>query len=122
MTDHPVATGHRVDEAISQLPLELRTTLALLHATDSDLAELTLATLPLGSRATLTAVGVIDTTRAQEADAPVVVKLTPLGRDLITACALEGVSDEAAQQVSALEEARALRPAVPTIHLVDAAR
>jgi hypothetical protein len=122
MTDLREATGHRIDEAISQLPSELRTTLALLHVTDHDLAELTLATLPLGSRTTLAAIGVIHTTRAQEADAPVVVELTQLGRDVITACALEGVADEAAQQVSALEEARARRPAVPTIQLVDAGR
>jgi hypothetical protein len=122
MNDHREATGHRIDEAISQLPSELRTTLALVHATDPDLAELTLATLPLGSRTTLAAIGVIDAARPQEADAPVVVRVTELGRDVITACALEGMSDEAAQQVSALEEARAHRPGTTASELVDAGR
>jgi hypothetical protein len=98
-----------IDEALRHLPDTLKTTLGLLHSADDDVAELTLGTLPIGSRGTLSALGVIAQAPLPEPDAPVIVSLTPFGRELITAAALEGLPPETAEQVAAFEEARARR-------------
>jgi hypothetical protein len=98
-----------VEDALSYLPEHLRITLALLRSADDDLAELTLAALPLGSRLTLDQLGLIDKARPREPDAPLVVHITDLGREVMTACALEGVPSEVSRSLAALEEARARR-------------
>lgn len=114
-----------LDEALRHLPDELKETLALLHAADEDVAELTLGTLPIGSRSTLSAAGAIVQAQLAEPDAPVIVSLTEFGHELIAAAALEGLAPEAVERVEAFEEALARREVesqVPNVfeQLVDA--
>lgn len=104
---HPAASS--VEDAVSYLPEHLQITLALLQSADDDLAELTLAALPLGSRLTLEQLGLIDDARPSEPDAPLMVRLTDLGREVMTACALQGVPSQVSRSLAALEEARARR-------------
>ncbi|HEX8101638.1 MAG TPA: hypothetical protein VF533_03430 [Solirubrobacteraceae bacterium] len=115
-TSRPAAT---TEEAFDRLPGDLRVTLALLHQADDGLAELTIATLALGSRALLAALGAITSARQPDADAPVVVSLTSFGRDLITACAVAGLPDDVTDDLSALEEARARRSGASTVDEED---
>ncbi len=108
-----------IDETVEQLPGQLRTTLALLHPADDQLVELTLAMLPLGSRTTLIALGVIEDAPRPAPDAPVAVTLTELGRSVITACALQGLPDDVAHYVTELEAARAQRTTESPSGFVD---
>jgi hypothetical protein len=100
-----------LERAMATLSPSLKTTLALLAPAADDVAELTLATLPLGSRTTLSALGIMTTEDASPSEAPVDIALTDFGREVITACALEGLPDDVAEQVTKLEEARARRAA-----------
>lgn len=108
------STTEAVAQTVDRLPAPLKTTLALLHAADDDLVELTLATLPLGSRTTLSVLEVINLADSSAPDAPVIVSLSDFGRDVITACALDGVPETVSLQVTALEQARAQRAASKT--------
>lgn len=94
-----------------QLPASLRTTLALLNTADDKLIELTLGTLPLGSRTTLAALGFVELCSGTTPDAPVAVTLTDRGREAIVACAVAGMPHDVDEQLAALEEARAEREA-----------
>lgn len=109
MTDvDGIATTLTAERAVSLLPKPLRTTLALLHPADDDITALTLATLPRGSRRTLAAIGAIRHARSDEAAD---IALTHFGREVITACAMEGLPDDVARKLTAVDEELARRAA-----------
>jgi hypothetical protein len=99
------------DEVVEQLPEELRITLALLGAVDDDVIELTLASLPFGSRLTLVTYGVIDPMSPHDrpTDIPVEVKLTDFGGDVIDAAHMMGLPESVRMKLRRLEDARQQR-------------
>lgn len=100
-----------LDALVRELPDDLRTTLALLHSAGDDVAELTLGTLPFGSRMTLLGYGVISRDQAAEEEGIVLVRLTDVGRALMAACATGAAPHEVRERIEALRAARAQRAA-----------
>lgn len=100
-----------VETIVRELSDELRATLALLHAVENEVAELTLALLPFGSRSALVGYGVIKSDVSEKTDQAVEVELTPLGREVIAAAALAVGPTVVRERLAALDEARAQRAA-----------
>jgi hypothetical protein len=98
-----------IESVLRELNEELRLTLALLNGADKEVADLTLALLPFGSRATLVGYGVIETAAAAERDQAVQVSLTPYGRDLIAACAFDVDPNVVRERLAEFDAARARR-------------
>jgi len=107
-TDSRTTPTLTVERGAALLPKRLRVTLAVLHPADDDVVALALATLPRGSRAALTAIGAIRT--IDDADPPV-VEVTPFGREVMAACALEGLPADVARTATQLDEELARRAA-----------
>jgi hypothetical protein len=99
---------HRPEAVAEELSERLRETLGLLHAVDDDVAELTLAALPFGSRVALSGYGIIDSV-TQTPEEPAELSLTRFGREVIAVCALLDASPEVRHRIDALAEARAAR-------------
>jgi hypothetical protein len=70
------------EEVFEQLPQDLRETLGMLHDVPKGIAELTLASLPVGSRVFLAGTGVVKTGEGQPRD----LSLTKLGRKTMKLC------------------------------------
>ena len=94
-----------LDEALNELDDDLRSTLAILHAVNDDLAELTLSALPFGQRAQLEAYDIVQRDEASANGSMVV--LTSFGRQFLAACALEQAPQEVRDAITALDAARA---------------
>jgi hypothetical protein len=99
---------HTAEAVAEELPERLRETLGLLHAVEDDVAELTLAALPFGSRVALSGYGIVETSTRAPAE-PAEVSLTRFGREVIAVCALLDAPPEVRNRIDALAEARAQR-------------
>ena len=95
-----------LDIALRELPEDIKITLALLHPASNEMAALTLAALPLGSRVMLAGFRIIDKAGTDKADDPARASLTDFGREVISTCAREGLPTEINERLNALAEAR----------------
>ena len=102
------------DEVARELLPDLRRLLAVLDDVGDEVAEIVLATCPLGSRSALVAYRIIDPVSPHDkaTDEPVEVKLTGFGREVILA-SVRNLTDEDQAELSkaeqALDEARQRR-------------
>jgi predicted component of type VI protein secretion system len=98
-----------VDQVFPSLTTELRQTLGILDGAPRGIAELTIATLGLGSRLTLKGLGIVEFNESDlEATS---LKITKLGHEVIAACAQYAPARE---EVAAARE-RAVAEASPVV-------
>jgi hypothetical protein len=110
MAHHTTQESLTAAEVVEQLPSRIVGLLSVLHAADDDVAELTIGTLPFGSRSALAAYGIV-TAAGTTGEGPVEVRLTPFGREVIAVCALDEMPREVRESIQALHRARASRDA-----------
>lgn len=99
--NEPVRTAEQV---LPSLTPELKETLGILDNAPLGIAELTIATLGLGSRLALQGVGVVEF-EENDLEEATSLKITKLGRDVIAACAQYAPARE--EVAAAREQARA---------------
>jgi hypothetical protein len=112
----------QIESLLDALDPDLRRTLAHLNNADDQVAALTLALLPFGSRSALVGYGIIESNSSSESDQAVEVRLTSFGREMIAASALHA-DPILEQRLEDLDEAhahRALETRNPSVRAVPA--
>lgn len=119
------ASGSRIpqiESLLDALDPDLRRTLAHLSNADDEVAALTLALLPFGTRAALVGYGIIELISSSESDQAVEVRLTSFGREMIAACALHAdpVLEQRREELDEAYARRAPESPDPAVRAVPA--